>query len=180
MSKSNNYVPKQLSMLIEQEAISELPEVSLSSGYILRGYNSGDEASWIDLLNQDVDWDRWDREKFDSYMDGPERKSGSYVVEKDGSILAATFASRSVEPPNTGRVDFVISHPDHRGNGTGRAVCTAVLQYLMLQRYDSVILFTDDWRLEAIGLYLSLGFEPQMTRDDMPERWSTVMEKLGK
>ena len=36
------------------------------------------------------------------------------------------------------------------------------------------------WRLEAIGLYLSLGFEPQMTRDDMPDRWSDIMQKLGK
>ena len=45
---------------------------------------------------------------------------------------------------------------------------------------STVILYTDDWRLEAIGLYLSLGFEPQMTRDDMPDRWSDIMQKLGK
>ena len=132
------------------------------------------------MLNQDIDWDKWDRQRFDTYFAGSERRTGSYVVEKNGNIVAATFASRSVEPPNTGRVDFVISHPEHRGNGLGRVVCTSVLQYLLSQRYDSAILFTDDWRLEAIGLYLSLGFVPQMTRDDMPDRWSTVMEKLGR
>lgn len=180
MSKSNNYVPKQLSMMIGRDAIGDLSEVRLSDGYVLRGHNDGDEESWIDLLNQDVDWARWDRERFDAYFAGPERKTGSYVVEKDGDIVAATFSSRSIEPPNIGRVDFVISHPEHRGNGLGRAVCTSVLQYLLSQRYESAILFTDDWRLEAIGLYLSLGFEPQMTRDDMPDRWLAILQKLGK
>ena len=38
--------------------------------------------------------------------------------------------------------------------------------------------FTDDWRLPAIGLYLSMGFEPQMTREDMPRRWESIRRNL--
>ncbi len=41
-----------------------------------------------------------------------------------------------------------------------------------------VMLFTDDWRLPAIGLYLSMGFEPQMNREDMPGRWDRIRAKL--
>ncbi len=39
---------------------------------------------------------------------------------------------------------------------------------------------TDDWRLPAIGLYLSLGFDPVMEREDMPSRWRAIMAELEK
>jgi mycothiol synthase len=65
-----------------------------------------------------------------------------------------------------------------RGLGLGRAVCTGVVRYLVDRGYANVVLYTDDWRLPAIGLYLSMGFEPQMTRMDMPERWRRVQEQL--
>ena len=39
-------------------------------------------------------------------------------------------------------------------------------------------LLTDDVRLPAIALYLSLGFAPDMTRDDMPGRWEKIMRQL--
>jgi hypothetical protein len=41
-----------------------------------------------------------------------------------------------------------------------------------------MILLTDDWRLPAIGLYLSLGFVPRMTHKDMPDRWDAIMQRL--
>ena len=48
------------------------------------------------------------------------------------------------------------------------------------QGYESIILLTDDWRLPAIGLYLSLGFDPVMEREDMPSRWQAIMAELEK
>ena len=67
---------------------------------------------------------------------------------------------------------------DVRGLGLGRAACTGVVKHLVDRGYSNVILYTDDWRLPAIGLYLSMGFEPQMTRQDMLGRWQRVMEQL--
>ena len=77
-------------------------------------------------------------------------------------------------------MDFVISHPDARRLGLGRAVCTAVVKYLFGRGYSNVILWTDNWRIPAIAMYLSMGFEPNMNRGDMPERWERVMEDLEK
>ena len=171
-----------------------MPGSPIPDGYELRGYLPGDEDSWVDLYNAGGFGTPWDRARFDEYMTEPERKEGSRIIarsaractmaepalEKAGGdrILAATFASVEVGMDRTGRVDFVVSHPEVRGLGLGRAVCSGVVRYLIDKGYDNVILYTDDWRIPAIGLYLSMGFEPQMNRSDMPGRWQRVMEQL--
>ena len=144
----------------------------------MRGYLPGDEESWRELLNTGEYGSDWDMSRIEEFLAGPERAAGSVVVARDNRVMAATFASDEVGRDCTGRVDFVTSHPDARGLGLGRVVCTGVVRYLVDRGYANVILYTDDWRLPAIGLYLSMGFEPQMTRQDMPGRWQRVMEQL--
>ena len=173
-----HYLPMQLSMMISASRAEEMPESKIPDGYELRGYLPGDEDSWVDLYNAGGFGTPWDRARFDEYMTAPERKEGSVVAVRGDRILAATFASVEVGMERTGRVDFVVSHPEVRGLGLGRAVCSGVVRYLIDKGYDNVILYTDDWRIPAIGLYLSMGFEPQMNRGDMPGRWQRVMEQL--
>lgn len=170
--------PKQLSMIITAEAAARMPTSITPPGFTLRGYRAGDEDSWVSLINYGDYGSDWDRAHFDEYISGPERKEGSSVVERDGAVVAATFASVQHDMDNMGRVDFVTSLPEYRGFGLGRLVCSEVVRYLVDRGYSRVILFTDDWRLPAIGLYLSMGFEPQMTREDMPARWQAIRRKL--
>ncbi len=170
--------PKQLSMIITAQAAVRMPVAPHPPGFDLRGYRPGDEDSWVELINTGEFGSDWDRVRFDEYILGPERMTGSRVVERDGVIVAATFASVQTGMENTGRVDFVTSRPEYRGLGLGRLACRDVVCCLVGRGYSMVILFTDDWRLPAIGLYLSMGFEPQMTREDMPERWERVGRNL--
>ena len=170
--------PKQLSMMISACQAKEMPESDVPGGCELRGYQPGDEDSWLELLNTGEYGSNWDRPRLDEFMAGPERKNGSVVAAKCDRVVAATFASVEIGADCTGRVDFVTAHPDVRGLGLGRAVCSEVVKYLIGRAYADVILYTDDWRLPAIGLYLSMGFEPQMTRQDMPARWRRVIEQL--
>ena len=170
--------PKQLSMLISASQAEDMPAYTTPEGFEVRGYLPGDEESWLELLNTGEYGSNWDRPRLDEFLAGPERAPGSVVVARDNRVVAATFASVEVDRDCTGRVDFVTSHPDVRGLGLGRVVCTGVVRYLVNKGYPQVILYTDDWRLPAIGLYLSMGFEPEMTRKDMPERWKRVMKKL--
>ncbi len=172
-------LPKQLSMIIEPRAVRLMPQSATPVGFTMRGFQPGDEDSWIRLINTGEYGSDWDRARLDEYMTGPERISGSRVVERDGVIVAATFASIQPDMENTGRVDFVTSLPEYRGYGLGRLVCSEVVRYLVDSGYSRVILFTDDWRLPAISLYLSMGFQPQMTREDMPGRWETIKRNLG-
>ena len=174
----NDLPPKQLSMIITAQTAARMPVPPPTSSFRLRSYQPGDEDSWVSLINTGDYGSDWDRPRFDEYILGPERKEGSRVVERDGVIVAATFASVQPDMDDMGRVDFVTSLPEYRGYGLGRLVCSAVVRYLIDKGYSRVILFTDDWRLPAIGLYLSMGFEPQMTRDDMPGRWESIRRNL--
>ena len=169
--------PKQLSMSVTAETVRQLPDVALPEGYALRGYRSGDEDSWVALLNLGDFDTRWDRQRLDAYLADAERREGSRVVAMGREIVAATFASRENK---AGLLDYVVTHPNHRDRRLGQAVCTAVLKFFAERGYEKVILTTDDWRLPDIKVYLSLGFIPEMTREDMPSRWENVMNRLGK
>ena len=214
---------KQLSMVIDEVAVGRLPDVALPSGYVMRAYRTGDAASWADTLRMGG-FTEWTEDRVLQYLDDPERRAGSCVVEHNGEIVAATFASLtppspplwmdvpSAEAPAfagmtevvrsegdacegrrgcsaaedgfetrpyVGVLDFVVTHPDHRGKGLGRATCTSVAKFLVGQRGQRTVgLQTDDWRLPALHIYLTMGFKPVMNRDDMPERWAAVYHLL--
>jgi len=170
--------PMQLSMTVEEERVRRLPDVRLPEGYAVRGYRVGDEEEWLQLLHCAGFRSDWDRERIDSFLMDQERRRGSRVVSHDGALVAATFASRQAQPFKAGVLDYVVSHPRHRGKGLGRAVCTAVMRFMVESGYRRIVLQTDDWRLPAIAGYISLGFEPEMTRDDMSARWAGVKKRL--
>ena len=179
---------KQLTMVIDATAVGRLPDVELPAGYVVRRYRPGDVSSWAVTL-QKGGFESWDEAQVEAFLEVAERREGSSLVEFQGSIVAATFASRvSNRPPMSavsgadsseeGVIDYVVTHPDHRGKGLGRATCTEVARFLVSRGCKAVSLNTDDWRLPAIHLYLSMGLRPVMTREDMPSRWADVYRKL--
>ena len=175
---TSEYSPKQLCMRLNRENLRRVAEPQLPEGYVLRGYRPGDEKSWADLLFM-CGFDQWDGPlKIREYLCDQERREGSRIVAWGAEIVGATFASHQSYPFRAGVLDYVVTHPNHRNRGLGRAVCAGVVKFFSEQGYDLVVLQTDDWRLSAIKVYLSLGFEPEITRDDMPGRWETVMRDL--
>lgn len=180
---------KQLCMAIGADGVWAMPDVVAHEGYGLRRYRPGDEESMGATLRA-AGFTDWDADRVLGYLEDADRRAGSAVVAFEGRVVASTFASRMSsdrvspvtrmpgEPLREGVLDYVATHPDHQGRGLGRATCTAVSRYLVGQGCAMVSLLTDDWRLAAIHLYLSLGFEPVMNRDDMPERWARVRTEL--
>lgn len=178
-------------MVIGAAGVGAMPDVGAPEGYALRRYRPGDEESMGATLRA-AGFTDWDADRVLGYLEDADRQRGSAVVAFGGRIVASTFASRMLadrvspvtgkpgEPPREGVLDYVATHPDHQGRGLGRATCTAVSRYLVGQGCETVSLLTDDWRLPAIHLYLSLGYEPVMNREDMPGRWARVMEGLGR
>ena len=65
------------------------------------------------------------------------------------------------------------------------AVCMATVFALAALRlmhslgHPRCFLWTDDFRLPALNIYLRLGFQPAHTHDSHPERWREVYRKLG-
>jgi len=167
----------QLQMYLPAERAATLLPWEPPDGYIVRGYQLGDEDNWLRLMEL-AGFNGWNREKFNSFLTAPERREGSRVIVCDAEIVAATFASqRSVEPP-VGALDYVIGHPEHKGKQLGCNVCDAVIRYLVSRGYERIVLSTDDWRFPALKTYLKLGFLPNLCREDMPDRWRTIYQKL--
>ena len=180
--------PEQLTMVIAADAVRCLADVPLPDGYVVRAYRQGDIASWAVAL-QRGGFETWGEAQVLEFLEVAERREGSRLVEHDGRIVASTFASRisnrppmtsasGIDPSEEGVIDYVVTHPDHRGKGLGRATCTEVSRFLVARGCKAVSLNTDDWRLPAIHLYLSMGFQPVMYGDDMPARWAAVYQKL--
>ena len=180
--------PKQLSMVIDEATVDRLPDVLLPAGYVIRPCRPGDTASWADALRAGG-FESWGEEQVLEFLESPERRKGSRVVEWEGRIVAATFATRisnrtpmtdvgDFDPLEEGALDYVVTHPEHRGRGLGRATCTEVSRFLVARGYKTVSLGTDDWRLPAIHVYLSMGFRPLMNRNDMSARWAAIYKKL--
>ncbi len=179
---------KQLRMVIDDASVGRLPDVPMPAGYVMRAYRIGDAESWADALRRGGFTD-WTEQQVLEYVVDVESREGSRLVEHDGRIVAATFASRIGNQPHkpdvgggntseVGVLDFVVTHPDHRGRGLGRATCTEVARFLVSRGCNAISLGTDDWRLPAIHIYLSMGFKPMMNRNDMPGRWAAVYENL--
>jgi len=190
----------QLCMRLTVEPELNVQVSKVPSGYELRGYQSGDELAWANLINQGGFGEKFTAKRVVEYMESSERRAGSSIVVKKGVILAATFATIQEEADNLSSLDYVVSHPDYRGLGFGRIVCEAVVKYFVEIGRNDVILHTDDWRLPALGLYLSMGFVPNLIcstdihlkppddpndrhfvemQKDILKRWDAVKKKLG-
>ena len=170
------YAPQQLSMTMRRERLLRLSGVRVPEGYLLRKCRASDGGGIACVLGA-CGFQGWTTQRVADYVAEPERGEGSRVVACGTRIVASTFASWR-ELGRRGVLDYVACHPDHRRRGLGRAVCCGVLDFFARRRYESVTLLTDDVRLGAIALYLSLGFAPDMTREDMPGRWQEVMRQL--
>ena len=178
-------------MVIYAAGIRAIPDGGVPEGHELRSCRPGDEESLAGTL-RGAGFVDWDVGRMLGYLEDGDRRAGSAVVEFEEMIVASTFASRvssgatspvsgkAGDPTREGLLDYVATHPDHQGRGLGRATCTAVSRYLVDQGCETVSLWTDDWRLPAIHLYLSLGYRPVMNRGDMPERWAKVIAELEK
>ena len=183
--------PKQLCMVIGAAGVRGMPDVAVPEGYLVRGYCEGDEVTVSEAL-QSVGFKDCGVDRVLETLEDADRRAGSALVEHRGAIVAVTFASRTSanqtnpvtgrpgKPLREGLLDYVATHPNQQGRGLGRATCTAVSRYLVEQGCETVQLLTDDWRLPAIHLYLSMGYRPVMSRSDMPERWAAVMSELEK
>ena len=182
---------KQLCMVIDATGVRGMPDVAVPEGYEVRGYREDDAVTLAAAL-QAVGFRNCGVDQVLETLEDADRRAGSALVDFRGAIVAVTFASRTSatetnpttgnpgEPWREGVLDYVATHPDHQGRGLGRATCTAVSRYLVDRGCETVQLLTDDWRLPAIRLYLSLGYQPVTGRGDMPVRWAAIKSELEK
>jgi len=158
----------QIRLNISAKAIEAIPSWNPPEGYVLRRIKTKDEQHLPELLaTATPEWaEPFDLPAMRAYLDWPERRQGSYVIEHGGQLVASCFATKRSEfCPAWGILDYVCVRAAHRGRGLGFGVCASVLGYFRLRGYQAVTLTTldvteDNHRLAAIKTYLRLGFLP--------------------
>ncbi len=164
-------------LVMRHPDITALPELVLPEGMELHTHITGEEKNWEELIES----------AFGSHFDfdflirngGYRPEYVQYIRYQDRDIATAS-AVENPAYPHEGWFRMIGVRSDARGLGAGRLVCLAALHSLRRRGYRTCVLSTDDWRLPAICLYLSLGFGPFCCHASHPERWEKVMEEISR
>ena len=101
------------------------------------------------------------------------------IHEESNEIVASCMALRSQVYPSGGELGWLAGNPAHAGKGLGMAVSAAVTAWLIHEGYRDIHLYSEDYRLAALKIYLKLGYMPLMDTPDIQGRWHEICGKLG-
>ncbi|MEL7239385.1 MAG: GNAT family N-acetyltransferase [Planctomycetota bacterium] len=149
----------------------------------LRGYELRDREDYLRLLRCG-EFGEWDLPRLDDML------AGGYAPLPREAIFFATFYGVPIaaacgfvrnefggETPEI-QLGWVVVEPKHRGQGLGKIVTHAVIDFAKRRGIKRVWLGTEDPRLAAIKTYLDLGFTPRLVDDSQSSRWATLCKLL--
>ncbi len=163
---------------MERHSLTDLPEIGLPAKYEVRAADTADEEGIARVLRLAFDVE-WDADRVRRNLTGAPDVDSVYVVTAAGQVAAT--ASARLAPgsfPGRGYLHWVGVAPEWRGRGLGAAVCVRVLHRFAELGLNGAVLETDDHRLDAVRLYLRLGFEPSPRTETDPGRWDAVLNAL--
>lgn len=156
-------------------------DVQIPDGFRVRNIRDCDLAEY-NRLRHSVDFAVWQPEDLAKYRQKA-FPDGMFTIEeiRTGRFTAAANAEWINRPEfaDVGYLGWVMSDPDFRGMRLGRSISITAMQHLYLQGYRVFVLDTDDFRIPALKVYLSLGWRPWLFQEDMPERWRAIAAILG-
>ena len=149
-------------------------------GYKIVVHDDSMIDDWIEI-SEELTGGKYTREQFVERMYNDKTvKRIFYVADSSTGELLGTTSAQIKDDGEHGLVHMVCVHRDHKGKGLSRPVCTAVLEYLYAEGVKEVSLSTDDFRIPAVWLYISLGFLPYLYEDGMYERWLKLYNNFKK
>lgn len=149
----------------------------LAAEYGPRVFMDGDEPAYDALFRL-----AWPETKTLLHTRQHALEGGFLVVEHEetgelvGSCVA--FAPETPSHAANGSLGWLVVDPAHGGRRIGRWLAASVTNRLLEERYPLPWLGTEDDRVAAIHLYLSLGWEPHLYTDGMAERWQSILTRL--
>ncbi len=172
---------RQLHMIWPQHRLDAPPPVVIPTGYVVRPLQSGEEASYFRLMARGG-WPGWDENRLRLWRPRLLPSGWFVAVTSPGNmVVASAMALRDVGEfgEQGGELGWVVCDPAHRRRGLGTAVSAAATARLLAEGYRYVHLYTEEWRLPALRLYLRLGYVPLLDSPDAEEHWRRVYAALG-
>jgi len=168
---------------MERATLEDLPLSADAANCAIRGYQSGDEVAWTRIQKEadrhnTITAALFTREFGDSLSQLGARVLFA-VVPASGLVGTAAAWWGASPTDRWGRVHWVAVQPAWQRRGIGRKLLVSVCHRLRDLGHESVFLTTSPFRLEALCLYLSLGFLPRVVEPSDWEIWHEVASKLG-
>ncbi len=167
-------------LLLRHPDLSALSPLKIPEGCEHKTHEEGKEAAWEAIIENAFSH----RFPFSFVKNQPMYTPESvHYLEKDGRPIATATGTENPLYPGEGWLRMIGVSEDARGLGAGRAVVLSALHALKDSGYKTARLSTDDFRIPAISLYLSLGFEPVFEHDSHETRWKAIffeMERRAK
>ncbi len=136
--------------------------------------------AWAELLNLSFEDGDWTPEKLDrEFMSRPQFDPQGLFFALVGDAPASVALGWLDEPGETvrGRIHYVGTSPGERGKGLGRAVVAGVTRYMQARGLRQVCLGTQQYRVPAVRLYLSLGFRPWPHSEEDEAVWAVALQR---
>lgn len=157
--------------------LEQIPPLVLPEGYQIHTADVHSREVWEAIVESAFDAKIDYTEKLDRPALVPETRC--WFVTVNGTDVATASSYNNKDYPGLGFLHMVATRKDARGLGAGRLAVLAVLHGLARCGLHGCVLTTDDFRLPAIGLYLSLGFVPVIDGEEMRQRWDQIYQQLN-
>jgi len=167
-------------LLMRREHLRDLPRAATPYGFELRRATPEDEESLARLLLS-VFGGTWAADTVRRTLTRSPDVDSVYVVVRGDEAVAT--ASARLDPqafPGEGYVHWVGVSAEYRKRRLGLAVCVRVLERFAELGCEGAVLETDDYRLDAVRIYLGMGFRPAHRHSHDAERWDEVMRHIGR
>ncbi len=166
---------------MEKTGLSDVPELAVPEGYVMRSFREGDEASLARIYAVSrLDKDTVDIVRQDILEDPCFTPGRVFIAEHSGDIVGTASTWLAPDEPDAGYLHMVGVLDGHRGKRLGVALTCAALRFSRYEGFDIQRLMTDDWREDAIRLYIDLGFYPLITDPSHTMRWEAVGRRIGR
>jgi mycothiol synthase len=149
--------------------------------YRLVTYTAGWEDRWVALLeasSEFAQFSEWTTERLTREILSDLVPDGGVLALCNDEPVACAAACRVPKFLPDSTLMYVVTLPEHRGRGLGRAVTAAAMHASCRAGHPGMVLQTDDCRVAAIAAYLKLGFKPVLVDKFAAVRWDTVLEEL--
>lgn len=145
-----------------------VPDVPVPSPYVLV---AGLDREGFRAVQRSIGFELTDRT-----WEQMARMPGTMVLVRDDTGWVATACAE--QRGSWAELAWVAVDPAHRGRGLGQVVSAAVVRTLRTQGHTRIFGSTQDERLEALRIYLDLGFLP-VERPEKADRWRALRAALS-
>lgn len=179
-----NVIQENAPITMVRDNLEGIPDHSLPEGFILRGYQPGDQKLWeeIHLLADRYltpTSDLFHREFGTDEAVLAERQL--YLLAADGQAIgtATAWFNDNFRGRAYGRVHWVAIVPRYQGQGLAKPLMAAVCCRLRELGHDRAYLTTSTARVPAVRLYMQFGFLPWPEGAGDVRVWRRFERELG-